>query len=256
MASTRYVYQSEAARRPFRINYARRWLTLPGMRKIALLLVAPLALMGACRQNDSQEAPVVVTSPSPLDELDGPAARAPRFDVNALELSLEPVLEGFDAPLLFTPSHDGSGRMFVVEQGGKIKLVEPGGSTGELFLDLSAETQAGGERGLLGLVFHPNYEENRRFFVNYTDRAGDTVVAEYRAEEDGAVADPSSAKVLLQIDQPFPNHNGGHLAFGPDGYLYIATGDGGSGGDPHENGQSLDTLLGKLLRVDVDRREP
>ncbi len=226
------------------------------MRKTALVLIAPLVLIGACRQNDSREAPVVVTTPSPPADVGEGSAPSARFDVKALELSLQPFLEDFEAPLLFTSSGDGTGGMFVVEQGGRIKVVEPGSTTGEVFLDLSEETQAGGERGLLGLAFHPNYEENRRFFVNYTDRAGDTVVEEYRAEEDGSAADPDSARVLLQIDQPFPNHNGGHLAFGPDGYLYIATGDGGSSGDPHENGQSLETLLGKLLRIDVDRGDP
>jgi glucose/arabinose dehydrogenase len=121
------------------------------------------------------------------------------------------------------------------------------------FLDLGDEIVAGGEQGLLGLAFHPGYARNGRLFVNYTDLRGDTVVAEYRRAPGGALgADPASARMLLAIDQPFANHNGGALAFGPGGYLYIATGDGGSIGDPLGNGQALDTLLGKLLRIDVD----
>jgi glucose/arabinose dehydrogenase len=109
---------------------------------------------------------------------------------------------------------------------------------------------------LLGLVFHPNYPENGLFFVNYTDRSGDTVIARYRVTGDPNVADPSSETVLLRADQPYGNHNGGGLAFGPDGYLYIGLGDGGSGGDPFGNGQKLDTFLGKILRLDVDSAEP
>ncbi|MBA2427570.1 MAG: PQQ-dependent sugar dehydrogenase [Actinobacteria bacterium] len=165
---------------------------------------------------------------------------------------MRPVVDGLTQPLLVTGAGDGSGRLFVVEQGGNIRVFAGGRLAPEPFLDISDLTEPGGEQGLLGLAFHPRFDANGRFFVNYTDTAGDTVVAEYRADPGAGVADPGSATTLLQIDQPFPNHNGGHLAFGPDGYLYVATGDGGSGGDPFNNGQSLDTLLGKLLRIDVD----
>src|SRR6185436_14253913 len=103
-------------------------------------------------------------------------------------------------------------------------------------------------RGLLGLAFHPDFEQNGRFFVDYTNRSGDTVIARYHADPSADVADDTSAQILLEIDQPFPNHNGGQLAFGPDGYLYVGMGDGGSANDPRENGQSDSTLLGKLLR--------
>jgi glucose/arabinose dehydrogenase len=122
------------------------------------------------------------------------------------------------------------------------------------FLDVSDLTDPGGEQGLLGLAFHPDFEDNGRFFVDYTDTGGDTVVAEYRAG--GGRADPGSAKVLLRVEQPYPNHNGGGLEFGPDGYLYIAMGDGGSAGDPEDRAENRDDLLGKLLRIDVDGASP
>jgi adhesin HecA-like repeat protein len=121
------------------------------------------------------------------------------------------------------------------------------------FLDLSAQVSCCGERGLLGFAFHPDYASNGVFFVDYTDLAGDTVLARFQVSGDDAdLADPGSEEVLLTVDQPFANHNGGHLAFGPDGYLYVASGDGGSGGDPQERAQDRASLLGKLLRLDVD----
>jgi glucose/arabinose dehydrogenase len=139
---------------------------------------------------------------------------------------------------------------------GRIRIVRDGRLVKEPFVDVSGSVTAGGEQGLLGLAFHPDYEVNGRFFVNYTDLEGDTVVAEYGSDPASAAADPGSERVLLEIEQPFSNHNGGALEFGPDGYLYIATGDGGSGGDPFGNGQSLSTLLGKMLRIDVDGPSP
>jgi glucose/arabinose dehydrogenase len=172
--------------------------------------------------------------------------------VERIDLQLEPVASGFEAPLIVTNADDGSDRLFVGEQGGRVWIVADGDRGSQPFLDVSSLVVAGGEQGLLGLAFHPAYEDNGRLFVNYTDVNGDTVVAEYRAEGDQVNAD--SERILLTIDQPFPNHNGGALAFGEDGYLYIATGDGGGAGDPEENGQDLGTLLAKLLRIDVDNR--
>jgi glucose/arabinose dehydrogenase len=146
--------------------------------------------------------------------------------------------------------------VYVVGQGGVIRVAERNGRLQPTpFLDISDDVTAGGEQGLLGLAFHPAYEQNGRFFVNYTDLNGDTVVAEYRRTGERA-AGPGTERVLLHIEQPYPNHNGGMLAFGPDGFLYIGMGDGGSGGDPHDNGQRLDTLLGKMLRIDVDAGRP
>jgi glucose/arabinose dehydrogenase len=166
--------------------------------------------------------------------------------------SLERVADGLVSPLAVTNAGDGSGRIFVLEQGGQIRIVRDGQLLGDLFLNIGERLTAGGERGLLGLAFHPDFPDDPRFFVNYTDLDGNTVVSSFTAEAGADRADAGSEVVLLRIEQPYANHNGGALAFGPDGYLYISTGDGGSGGDPHDNGQRLDTLLGKILRIDVD----
>ncbi len=168
-------------------------------------------------------------------------------------VTLEPVASGLDRPVGVVSAEDGSGRLFLVEQGGRIKVLNRGNVRSEPFLDLTGKVSCCRERGLLGLAFHPGYADNGFFFVNYTDLSGDSVVARFRVSADPNRADPGSERRVLGFDQPFANHNGGHLAFGPDGYLYIATGDGGSGGDPQNNAQNLSNLLGKLLRVDVDR---
>jgi glucose/arabinose dehydrogenase len=222
------------------------------MRKLSsVVLLLALSVLGACA-DEAIDVPTSVSDPR-IPKASNGSERDAQLDLS-VELELEPFVDGLQAPLLLTHAGDGSGRSFVVEQGGTIRTVEGGRVQPEPFLDISDRTEAGGEQGLLGLAFHPAYERNGRFFVNYTDLAGDTIVASYRA--DGTHADPDSEEILLKIDQPYPNHNGGHLAFGPDGFLYIATGDGGSAGDPEENGQNLDSLLGKLLRIDVDGGEP
>lgn len=171
----------------------------------------------------------------------------------ATGVRLARVASGLGDALYVTAAPGERGRLYVVRQGGTVVVLNGGKRSGRPFLDVSRLISSGGERGLLGLAFHPKYAANGRFYVNYTDRDGDTRVVEYRRRSP-ARANPSSARVLLTVRQPYSNHNGGHLAFGPDGYLYIAMGDGGSGGDPEGNGQRLDTSLGKLLRIDVDRR--
>ena len=221
----------------------------------ASALAAGLLVLSAC--GNQPEAGPTPASPAPTETPSpSPPAAAEAFDPREVRLSLRRVAGGFEAPLLVTNAGDGSGRLFIVEQGGRIHVVRDGRPNAEPFLDIASLVTAGGEQGLLGLAFDPEFESNGRFFVNYTDRNGDTVVAEYRAPPGSQRADPGSARVLLQIDQPFSNHNGGALVFGPDGFLYIGTGDGGSGGDPMGNGQRLNTLLGKLLRIDVDRGRP
>jgi len=148
-------------------------------------------------------------------------------------------------------SPPGDPRVFIVEQSGRIRVLQNGALLAEPFLDIRSLTREQGERGLLGLAFHPAYATNGRFFVNYTDLSGSTRVVEYRVSVDPLRADPSTASILLTIQQPFGNHNGGDLAFGPDGMLYVATGDGGSANDPMGHGQDTHSLLGKLLRLDV-----
>lgn len=167
-------------------------------------------------------------------------------------IELERVATGLDDPLLVTHAGDGSNRLFVVEQGGEVLIYEGGRLLGQPFLDLSSEIATGGERGLLGLAFHPDYSNNGFFFVNYTDRGGDSVISRFSVSADSNRADAASEVEVLAFRQPFSNHNGGHMAFGPDDYLYIATGDGGGSGDPQNNGQDLNSLLGKILRIDVD----
>ncbi len=179
--------------------------------------------------------------------------------VAAAEITLVPVVSGLNSPVYITHSGDATNRLFIVEQSGRILIWQPSNPLPTPFLDIRPKVRSGGELGLLGIAFHPNYKENRRFFVNYTSsQSGQitTVIAEY-----GALAqNPDSAspigRVLLEFNQPFTNHNGGHLAFGPDGYLYVGTGDGGSGGDPFGLGQNRNTLLGKILRIDVDGALP
>ena len=174
----------------------------------------------------------------------------------ASSIKLVPVLSGLDSPVFVTHADDGSNRLFVVEQGGVIKVVQPGSSSPTVFLDIGARMLFGGEQGLLGLAFHPDFPSNKRFFVDYTRQPdGATVIAEYHVSDDANVADPTE-KVILTIAQPFANHNGGMLAFGPDRLLYIGMGDGGSANDPGNRAQNVDELLGKILRIDVDPVDP
>ncbi len=185
------------------------------------------------------------------------AASGPAW-AQGLELEAELLAAAISRPTVLTHADDGSGRLFLVEQAGTVRIWGGDELAPQPFLDLGSAVSCCGERGLLGLAFHPDYASNGRFFVAYTEvtanaaGAFDLIVARYEVSADPNVADASSEVRLLRIVQPFTNHNGGNLAFGPDGKLYVGSGDGGSGGDPGDRGQSLDTLLGKLLRIDVD----
>jgi glucose/arabinose dehydrogenase len=164
-------------------------------------------------------------------------------------------ISGLVRPVDLQP--DGSGRLFVIEKVGRIRIIENDQLIETPFLDISGQVGSNGnEQGLLGLAFHPQYAQNGRFFVNYTDNNGDTVLARFQVSGDPNIADPNSEVKILGVDQPFANHNGGVLAFGPDGYLYAGLGDGGSQGDPFGNAQNTTALLGKILRLDVDSAEP
>ncbi|MBI4915322.1 MAG: PQQ-dependent sugar dehydrogenase [Acidobacteria bacterium] len=178
----------------------------------------------------------------------GPSAAQPAGD----PVTLTRVGGGLLRPTGIAHAGDGSGRLFVVEQAGRIRILEGGALRPVPFLDISSRVSCCGEQGLLSVAFPPGFAAKRHFYVDYTNTTGTTVVSRFRLTADPGVADPASEEVVLTVAQPFANHNGGQLAFGPDGYLYIGMGDGGSGGDPLNNAQSGTTLLGKLLRLDVE----
>ena len=170
-------------------------------------------------------------------------------------LAVEEVASGFADPIVLA-SPPGDARLFVGEQGGAVRILRDGVVEPALFLDLRARTVAENERGLLGLAFHPNYAENGWVYVSFTDLNGDSRIERYTVSDDPDIADVSSMLLILAQDQPAANHNGGQIMFGPDGMLYIVFGDGGGSGDPNENAQNLNTLLGKVLRLDVDGVAP
>jgi glucose/arabinose dehydrogenase len=230
------------------------------------VLLGVLAVVAACGSGTASSSPPLVTHGSPTapptaapssppaagSPASSPAASAGAFDPTGVTVEARTVVDGLQSPVDVTHAGDGSGRLFVLEQPGRIRIVRDGTLVDRPFLDITGRIASGGERGLLGIAFHPDYPTDPRVFVDYTDRDGDTVVSSFRVTGDADVADPDSERILLHIDQPFANHNGGGTVFGPDGMLYIAMGDGGSAGDPQGNGQRLDTLLAKILRIDVD----
>lgn len=170
-----------------------------------------------------------------------------------VDLALQPIASGLSSPVhLASPPNDD--RLFVVEQPGRIRIIQNGALVSTPFLDIDAKVLSGGEQGLLSVAFHPSYSTNRHFYVYYTDNTGDLQIERYTASQTSPnIADPMSARPILDVPHPGnSNHNGGQLAFGPDGFLYIGTGDGGSGGDPPNNAQNRNVLLGKILRIDVN----
>ncbi len=168
----------------------------------------------------------------------------------------QPVVAGLALPVDLADPGDGSGRLLVLEQKGKVRIVQNGQLLAEPFLDLTDRVGAdASERGLLGIALAPDFLNSGVFYLNYTSLNGSTHVSRFRMRADVFAGDPASEQVLLNIQQPYVNHNGGGIAFGPDGYLYIGMGDGGSGGDPQGNAQNMDSLLGKMLRIDVSGSE-
>ena len=159
---------------------------------------------------------------------------------SSLTLGLDSIVTGLSLPVFVTHAGDGSNRLFILEQGGRIRIFQNGSLLGTPFLDIQSRVTSGGERGLLGIAFHPDYRNNRRFFLNYTNNRPTlkTIIAEYQTSASNPNVAQNTERVLMEINQPFDNHNGGQLLFGPDGFLYIGMGDGGSGGDPQNNAQN------------------
>lgn len=174
---------------------------------------------------------------------------------NSADYEWQLITSGLNRPVDFQSAQDGSGRLFIIEKYGVIRIYQNGQLLDQPFLNIDDRVNdSGNEMGLLGLAFHPNFEQNGWFYLNYTGDGGDTRISRFQAS--GNTADPASEKVLMVVSQPFPNHNGGAVAFGPDGYLYLGLGDGGAAGDPFKNGQNQNTLLGAILRIDVNNGDP
>jgi glucose/arabinose dehydrogenase len=218
-----------------------------------------LVLASACTSGPGEGATELVTTaadaPQAATQGTDTGPRLPAVDAGPPAqggpLALKAVATGLDSPVHATAPPGDEHRLFIVEQGGRIRVLEDGKLKEKPYLDLSSDVSTGNEQGLLSLAFHPNFRSNGRFYVNYTDTDGDTRVVEFR--DPGGGAEPIELRELLYVPQPYANHNGGQLAFGPDGLLYVGMGDGGSRGDPENRAQDLSDRLGKLLRLDVDR---
>ena len=219
------------------------WIVLAAIVVSGCVPTPPTApTTSGTRSATSTASPVAATGPASAAE---PPPTEPA-EAGA-ELRLEPIVEGLDQPVAVAGPDDGSGDLYIVEQAGRILRLPGGHGPAEVALDIRGHVGSGGERGLLGLAFHPAVAENDRLFVDYTDDQGDTIIAELRLED--RRIDPDRERRVLKVSQPAANHNGGDLHFGPDGMLYVALGDGGGGNSG--NGRRLDTLLGKILRLDV-----
>jgi glucose/arabinose dehydrogenase len=221
--------------------------------RLSALLTITIVLLTACNGpiRPLLHDPAAAANSQPLMAPTPTATVA--FAPDGVTLALETVVEDLDSPLFVTHAGDGSGRLFVVEKEGTIRIVADDALVETPFLDITDRVRStANEQGLLGLAFAPNYTESGFFFVNYTDDDGNTVVSRVQVTaDDPNQADAASEFVVLEIEQPASNHNGGMIAFGPDGYLYIGMGDGGGSGDRYGHGQNPETLLGKMLRIDV-----
>lgn len=241
------------------------------MRPLLVFVLTALFVAGCSTPTETPAPPPAATpvptfestptvEPIPPTQADTPTPQPPPEAVSFPDpnaYAWMPAVSGLYLPVDIQNAGDGSGRLFVVERPGRIRIAINGLLFPVPFLDITDRIRSNGsEQGLLGLAFHPDYETNGFFYVNYTDRNGDTVISRFNVSPDPNIADPSSELKLLGVPQPYANHNGGAVAFGPDGYLYLGLGDGGSGGDPLGNGQSLNTLLGKILRLDVNNAIP
>jgi glucose/arabinose dehydrogenase len=222
-------------------------------RRSARLLLTAIAAIALVSCSTDRPSPSEAGTAGPTSS-GGPGSSAQPVDLDHLAVTLEPFVQVPGGPLDIVAPDDGSGRLFVVAQDGKIWVVDGSGSVlPSPMVDLGPRIRSGGEQGLLGLALHPGFPTDPRVFVNYTNKDGDTIIASLTIDPNNPNRlDPDSHRQILFVDQPFANHNGGDLLFGPDGYLYAFFGDGGSGGDPQGNGQNPEALLGKVLRLDVD----
>ena len=233
---------------------------VPAARSALLLAM----LLTACAPPSPSAAPSDASGSTPAASTSEPlptGSEAPSGEPSAEDpppLALEEVATGLDAPINITVTPDGW--LLVNERIGRVMAVDPESGSTEVALDITGQVLGQDEQGLLGLALHPDWPDDPRAFVHYSSREGDgdTVLYEFRVTDDPLPPrlDPTTERLLLTVEQPYANHNGGQLAFGPDGFLYMGLGDGGFGGDPHGNGQNRDVLLGKILRIDVDGEEP
>lgn len=223
----------------------------PSRVALVAAALATLALLGGCSLRAQTPSPRPVPATPTATPAPEPTGTAP-LALADLAIELRPFATGFDSPLFMAEAPDDSGRLVVVEQGGRIRLVRDGRPVGT-WLDVSDRISTGGERGLLGLAFSADFAESGRIYLDYTEKGtGDTRIVELVADDPASDAPRwSEPRVLLAIKQPYANHNGGCIAFAPDGKLVVGMGDGGSGGDPHGNAQNPRSLLGKMLKLDV-----
>ncbi|MCS6847275.1 MAG: PQQ-dependent sugar dehydrogenase [Anaerolineae bacterium] len=248
-----------------------RWTGMSMLAGIALLLQAcgsgsapasaPTAVSVAAPAATPMPAPTEVPLASPSPE---PATAEPQIAATPtaearqdMQPALQMIADGLESPTYLTHAGDGSGVLYITEQPGRVRVWRDGQVLPTPFLDLTDRVgDRANEQGLLSIAFSPDFAQSRRLFVNYTDTAGDTVISGFIANADGLTADPSSEWVVMRIAQPYANHNGGQIKFGPDGMLYIGMGDGGAAGDPQNFAQNMRSLLGKMLRIDVSQSSP
>ncbi len=238
------------------------------MKRLLVLLALPILACGGLTKSVSptvtpiplatptvDSVPSSESQPHPLATATTPPPTYAGSFPNAANYEWQPILSGLYRPVDIQPANDGSGRLFIIEKNGRIRVYENSQLLEAPFLDITDRVNEGGnEMGLLGLAFHRDYKTNGFFYVNYTGAGGHTRISRFQAS--GNSADKNSETYLLLVEQPYQNHNGGALAFGPDGHLYAALGDGGSAGDPQKNGQNINSLLGKILRLDVTDGDP
>ena len=233
------------------------------MKRFLILLILPMLACGGF--SDSIAATITPLSPPQVDSVPStdtqpvPATQTSVTTANSFpnpnDYQWTPIMSDLDRPVDVQSSFDGTGRLFIIEKYGVIRVYQNEQLLDESLINIDDRVDDwSNEMGLLGLAFHPNFEQNGFFYVNYTGDGGHTRISRFTAN--GNIADPASEKILMVIDQPYPNHNGGAVVFGPDGYLYLGLGDGGLAGDPHKNGQDINALLGKILRIDVDNGDP